>query len=148
MTLRHEQDPGQHRAGNHLLLASSLRGQAGPDRSRDTMASVDQVEDVLVQLLSRLGEVDDATRAILPSLRTIEASCPDLGLVRHALWRRGDLELLDDVPPRRPDIRISVHSDDLLAIAAGDLPFSRALASNRLRLDASMADLIRLRAVL
>ena len=112
------------------------------------MASIDQVEVVLVELLSRLGEVDDTTRAMLPSRRTIEASCPDLDLVRHAEWRRGELLMLDDVPPRRPDIRISVHSDDLLAIANGDLPFSRALASNRLRLDASMADLIRLRAVL
>ncbi len=112
------------------------------------MASIDQVEDILVGLLSRLGEVDETTRAMLPSRRTIEASCPDIGLTRHALWRRGVLELLDEVPPRRPDIRISVHSDDLLAIASGELPFSRALASNRLRLDASMADLIRLRAVL
>ena len=112
------------------------------------MASIDQVEEVLIQLLSRLGDVDDTTRAMLPSRRTIEASCPVLDLVRHAEWRRGDLHLLDDMPPRRPDIRISVHSDDLMAIANGELPFSRALASNRLRLDASMADLIRLRAVL
>lgn len=112
------------------------------------MASIDQVEGILIGLLSRLGEVDETTRAMLPARRTIEASCPDIDLVRHAEWRRGELELLDEVPPRRPDIRISVHSDDLLAIAAGELAFSRALASNRLRLDASMADLIRLRAVL
>jgi hypothetical protein len=112
------------------------------------MATEDQVEEILIQLLRKLGEVDDTTRAMLPSLRTIEARCPDLGLVRHATWRRGHLELLEDPPLRRPDIRISVHSDDLLMIAAGDLSFSRALSSNRLRLDASMADLIRLRAVL
>jgi hypothetical protein len=112
------------------------------------MATMDQVEEVLVQLLHRLGDVDETTRAMLPSHRTIEASCPDLDLVRYASWRRGHLELLDDVPLRRPDIRISVHSDDLMQIASGDLPFSRALSSNRLRLDASMADLIRLRAVL
>lgn len=112
------------------------------------MATMDQVEEVLVQLLQRLGDVDDTTRAMLPSHRTIEARCPDLDLVRHAIWRRGNLELLDDPPLRRPDIRISVHSDDLMLIASGELPFSRALSSNRFRLDASMADLIRLRAVL
>ena len=112
------------------------------------MATEDQVEQILVQLLQKLGQVDDTTRAMLPSHRVIEARCPDLDLVRHASWRRGDLELLSDPPLRRPDIRISVHSDDLVQIASGELPFSRALSSNRLRLDASMADLIRLRAVL
>jgi hypothetical protein len=112
------------------------------------MATLDQVETILIDLLRRLGQVDDTTRAMLPSRRTIEARCPDLDLVRYAEWRRGDLELLDDPPTRRPDIRISVHSDDLLRIAAGELTFSRAVASNRLRLDASMSDLLRLRAVL
>ncbi len=112
------------------------------------MATEDQVEQILVQLLQKLGQVDDTTRAMLPSHRTIEARCPDLDLVRYATWRRGNLELVEGPPLRRPDIRISVHSDDLLQIASGELPFSRALSSNRLRLDASMADLIRLRAVL
>ncbi len=112
------------------------------------MASVDEVEEVLERLLQRLGDVDPSTRSLLPTRRTIEASCPDLGLVRHAEWRQGTLTLLDDAPPRRCDIRISVHSDDLLEIMQGDLSFSRAYTSNRLRLDASMADLLRLRALL
>ncbi len=112
------------------------------------MASVGEVEEVLERLLHRLGDVDPSTRSLLPSRRTIEASCPDLGLVRHAEWQRGTLTLLDEAPPRRCDIRISVHSDDLLEIMDGDLSFSRAYASNRLRLDASMADLLRLRAIL
>jgi hypothetical protein len=112
------------------------------------MATLDQVDDILVGLLRKLGTVDDSTRALLPSRRTIEARCPDLDLVRYAEWRRGELELLEDEPTRRPDIRLSVHSDDLLRIAAGELPFSRAVASNRLRIDASMPDLLRLRAVL
>ena len=112
------------------------------------MATTEQVEEVLVELLQKLAVVDDTTRAMLPSHRTIEARCPDLDLVRYAEWRRGDLELLDDTPTRRPDIRISVRSDDLLEIASGELTLSRALTSNRLRLDASMADLIRLRAAI
>lgn len=112
------------------------------------MASVDEVEAVLERLLRKLGDVDDATRSLLPTRRTIEASCPDLGLVRHAAWQQGALTMLDEPPPRRCDIRISVHSDDLLEIMDGDLSFSRAYTSNRLRLDASMADLLRLRALL
>jgi predicted lipid carrier protein YhbT len=112
------------------------------------VASIDEVEEVLAGLLSRLDTVDEQTRALLPSRRTIEARCPDLDLVRFAEWRNGRITLLDDVPERRADIRISVRSDDLLRIASGELPFGRAYAANRVRLDASMTDLLRLRAVL
>jgi predicted lipid carrier protein YhbT len=112
------------------------------------VASIDEVEEVLADLLSRLDTVDEQARALLPSRRTIEARCPDLDLVRFAEWRNGRITLLDDVPERRADIRISVRSDDLLRIASGELPFGRAYAANRVRLDASMTDLLRLRAVL
>ncbi len=112
------------------------------------MASVDEVEVVLQELLERLEDVDDSTRALLPSKRTIEARCPDLDLVRLALWERGRIRPIDELPRSRPDIRISVRSDDLLAMAAGELTFSRAYASSRVRLDASMSDLLRLRALL
>lgn len=112
------------------------------------MASVEEVERVLTELLQRFRDVDDSTRALLPSRRTIEARCPDLDLVRHAEWHSGHIVLMDDAPERRSDIRISVRSDDLLDIASGELPFGRAYATNKVRLDASMTDLLRLRAVL
>lgn len=112
------------------------------------MATVEQVDEVLAELLGRLDRLDDATRALLPSHRTVEARVPDLDLVRYAEWRSGVLTVLDEPPARRADIRLSMRSDDLVALAAGELPFSRAYASNRLRLDASMTDLLRLRAVL
>lgn len=112
------------------------------------MATVEEVEQALVDLLSRLDHLDDTTRALLPSRRTVEARCPDLDLVRYAEWRNGRMLPLDTPPPRGADIRISARSDDLLRMTRGELPFSRAYASNRVRLDASMADLLRLRAVL
>jgi hypothetical protein len=112
------------------------------------VATLQQVELVLEQLLHRLGDIDDSTRALLPSRRTIEARCPDLDIVRYADWRQGRVTLLDDAPPRRCDIRISVRSDDLIAMSEGRLPVGRAYAESKLRLDASMTDLLRLRAVL
>lgn len=112
------------------------------------MATVAEVEAVLAELLSRFADVDSGTRAMLPSRRVIEARFPDLGIVRHAEWHEGQLHVLDAPPPRRPDIRVTVDSDDLVAMAEGRLSFSRAYAANRIRLDASMTDLLRLRAVL
>ena len=112
------------------------------------MATVREVDDVLVDLLSRFEQVDQGTRSILPSRRVIEARFPDLDVVRHAEWREGELLVLDEPPQRRADIRVTVDSDDLVAMAEGRLSFSRAYAANRIRLDASMTDLLRLRAVL
>lgn len=112
------------------------------------MATVEEVDQILGDLLQRLGDLDPSTRSLMPSNRTVEARCPDLELVRYAIWRDGNLKVLDEPPPRRADIRISVMSDDLLALHHGELTFSRAYASNRVRLDASMTDLLRLRAIL
>lgn len=112
------------------------------------MATVTEVEAVLSQLLARMGQLDESTRTLLPSRRTIQARCPDLDLDRFAEWVDGELRVLDEPPRRRADIRVTVDSDDLMAIHAGQLSFSRAYAANRVRVDASMTDLLRMRAVL
>jgi Fe-S cluster assembly iron-binding protein IscA len=49
---------------------------------------------------------------------------------------------------RRPDIRLVVDSDDLVALADGELDFSKAYTSQRIRIQASMTDMLRLRAAL
>ena len=85
---------------------------------------------------------------MLPARRVIEASCTDLGLMYHARWRFGQLGDLVPGAARRPDIRIQVASPDLFQLADGSLPFRRAWTEQRVRIDASMADLWRLRAVL
>lgn len=111
------------------------------------MASVEEVEGVLDELLERVGNVDETKRARFPDTRTIEARCPDVDLVRFARWHEGRMELLDHAPTQ-VDIRLSIRSDDLLEIAAGRLSFGRAYASGRLKLDASMSDLLRLGSML
>lgn len=112
------------------------------------MADIEEVEAILDDLLERFAEIDPAARSVLPSDRIVRASCPDLELVRHALWADGQLRLLDDPPTRRADIRISVRSDDLVRLAAGDMTFGQAYLGGRIRIDASMSDLLRLRAAL
>lgn len=112
------------------------------------MATIDEVDDAVATLLTRLSDIDDQARSLLPTERLIEARCPDLDYVRFARWQRGRMLMLDGEPDRRPDIRISVRSDDLVAMAAGELSFGRAYTSNLVRLDASMTDLLRLRALL
>ena len=112
------------------------------------MATVEEVDAILTELLDGLTRLDDSTRALMPPRRTIEARCPDVDVVRYAAWRDGRVVPLDDAPPRRCDIRIVVDSDTLVALHGGELTFSRAYVDNRVRLDASVTDLLRLRALL
>lgn len=99
-------------------------------------------------LVGRLGTLDAGYRAMLPARRTIEANCTDLGLMYHATWRNGQLgDLVAGAAPRA-HIRIHVASTDLVLLADGTLPFRDAYATQRIRIDASMTDLLRLRAVL
>ena len=113
------------------------------------MATVEEVETTLADLLRLLERLDPGSRAMLPSRRMIEARCSDLGLVYHAAWRHGKLSDMSEGPcGRRPDIRIEVSSDDLVAMANGELSFKTAYQRQMVRIDASMTDLLRLRAAL
>ena len=113
------------------------------------MATIDQVEGTFADLIGRLSTLDTRQRAMLPSRRTIQATCTDLDTSWHATWRNGTFSDVVDGPAEgRADILIRLGSDDLVELAAGRLDFGRALADGRVRVDASMTDLLRLRAVL
>lgn len=113
------------------------------------MATMDQVEGTFSDLIARLDGLDQRQRAMLPSRRVIQATCTDLDTSWHATWRNGAFsEVVDGEAERRPDIRIRLDSDDLVELAAGRLDVARAMSEGRVRIDASMTDLLRLRAVL
>ncbi len=113
------------------------------------MASPEEVEAVMLDLMRRFEKLEDGQRALLPSRRTIEAHCPDLDLTWHAVLRDGMVTEFSAGPcPRRWQIRVSVRSDDLLAMHHQELQVRDAYLSDRLQIRASMTDLLRLRAAL
>jgi hypothetical protein len=112
------------------------------------VATIEQVEATIMAFMGRLERIDPGFRAMMPTRRTIEAYCTDLGLIYHAYWRNGKLSELHDGPADRPDIRVSAHSDDLVLLSSGELNFRDAYTRQRVKIDASMTDLLRLRAVL
>lgn len=113
------------------------------------MATMEQVEGTFADLIGRLDALDSRQRAMLPSRRTLQATCTDLDASWYAAWRNGEFsQVVDGEPDRRADIRIRLSSDDLVELAAGRLDFGRALSDGRVKVDASMTDLLRLRAVL
>lgn len=119
-----------------------------PAQEAPTLTTMKEVEASIGALVGRLGSLDGGYRAMLPARRTIEARCTDLGLMYHALWRDGQLGKLLEGPADRADICIHVASTDLASLADGSLAFRDAYVSQRLRIDASVTDLLRLRAIL
>lgn len=113
------------------------------------MATAQEVEDVVHDLLRGFEKLDDSQRALLPSRRTLEAHCPDLGLTWHATLRDGIVtEFAAGPAPGRWQIRVSVRSDDLIAMHEKRLDVRQAYLDDRLQIRASMTDLLRLRAAL
>ncbi len=84
--------------------------------------------------------------------RTVRVIVPDLAT---AIDMRLTVDGLTDIAPRPLDapataaqVRVTVSSDDLVDLAKDRLDPSKALFSRRLRVDASLSDLIRMKRVL
>lgn len=84
--------------------------------------------------------------------RTVRVIVPDLST---AFDMRLTVDGLTDITPRALDtpaagthVRVTVSSDDLVDLAQDRLDPARALFSRRLRVDASLSDLLRLRRLL
>lgn len=113
------------------------------------MPDASEVQQVVEALVGRLDHVPASQRALLPGRRTIEARCPDLDLSWHAVWDGSRLGPLEEGPgARRADVVIEVSSADLLALHRGELTPARAWSQQRVRVRASMRDMLRLRAAL
>jgi putative sterol carrier protein len=63
----------------------------------------------------------------------------------HGTLREGVLEDVTTESRERAQIRLTIKSDDLIALVAGDLNFASAWARGRVKLEASISDLLRLR---
>ncbi|MGW5880366.1 SCP2 sterol-binding domain-containing protein [Nocardiopsis terrae] len=83
--------------------------------------------------------------------RTVRVIVPDLDT---AFDMRLTADGLTDVTPRpldapaTPQVRVTVSSDDLVELAEDRLDPARALFSRRLKVDASIGDLLRMRRLL
>ena len=58
------------------------------------------------------------------------------------------LDGITEKPSAEAQVRLTVDSDDLLALCQGELPFATAWARGRVRIDASVLDLLRLRTLI
>jgi hypothetical protein len=109
--------------------------------------------------------MDECLKALKGILGDIAAHPAAAGLDRSLSCRLTDLEEVvlgrlnsgsvrdlqvvpegPDVP--KADIRLTMNSDDLVALTEGQLHFGQAWATGRLKLEAGLRDLLRLRKIL
>ncbi|SOD73789.1 SCP-2 sterol transfer family protein [Jatrophihabitans sp. GAS493] len=116
------------------------------------MASIEECEAAFAELAQLLGGMDESHRKKVVLDRTVSARIKDLDVTFAGALRDGGLHDVHQVTlgPRQHDsaqIKLALNSDDLLKLTAGDLNFAAAWATGRLKVDASVFDLLKLRSL-
>ena len=113
------------------------------------MASVEDCERALRSLADRFAAVDPQTRSRHTVDRTVSWHVTDLDVVFSVRVSDGELGALQRVEAAAPgedaQVRLAACSDDLVALARGTLTPPAAWATGRLKVEASVLDLLRLR---
>ena len=112
------------------------------------MATVEECEAAMHKLADRLRSPGGAEARGKMIDRSISCHLRDLDVTFGGQLRGG--EILDIRQTEKPDgqIKLTTSSDDLLALVGGELNFARAWTAGRLKIDASMIDLLKLRSLL
>ena len=113
------------------------------------MATVEECRQAVNDLAALLGSVEPELRAKHVPPRTVACRLSDLDR-----WFVGRLDPdgvhdVADVGAEEPeaDVRLTMTSDELVALAAGDDDFLHAWLRGRITVSASMRDLLRLRSL-
>jgi hypothetical protein len=112
------------------------------------VATVEECEAALHDLAAMLRGVDKDTRDQHVVDRTLSAWISDL---KECFTGRLGADGLTDITrggQHDGQIRLKLKSDDLVALTKGELSFPVAWASGRVKVDASISDLLRLRTLL
>jgi predicted lipid carrier protein YhbT len=112
------------------------------------VATVEECERALQELAGKLA--GNSATGVRDKIEDRSLSCElrDLGLTYGGHLREGRLEDIRQVSDGRAQIRLSMTSDDLLALTQGRLNLGRAWATGRVKISASVFDLLKLRSML
>lgn len=111
------------------------------------MATVEECEKAFHDLAGRLGGMDAQQRKNVVLDRSLSCTLRDLGVTFAGQLRDGELRDIHQVDTTDAQIRLTMASDDLLKLVAGKLSFASAWATGKLRIDANVFDLLKLRSI-
>jgi hypothetical protein len=112
-----------------------------------TVATVEECRKALESLIARIANLDAADRAAHFPERTMSCRVPDLGLVFVTrVGPHGADPVTEAAPGEKPaQVRFTASSDDLVWIAGDPARFARAWLTGKLKVEASLFDVLRLR---
>ncbi|MDH6119011.1 sterol-binding protein [Kitasatospora sp. GAS204B] len=115
------------------------------------MADTEECRAALELLSQNLAQANGNVREAAAVDRSLSCWLTDLDLTFTGILRGGRIEELSHAsgaPAEKAAIRLTMTSDDLVALVNGRLNFASAWAGGRVRLEAGFRDLLRLRTLL
>jgi len=109
------------------------------------VATVEECEAAMHRLADKLRSPDGQQARGKMIDRSISCHLTDLGVIFGGQLRGGDIVDIQQVAKPDGQIKLTTTSDDLLALVDGQLNFAKAWAGGRLKVDASVFDLMKLR---
>jgi hypothetical protein len=114
------------------------------------MATAEECRTALEALAGRLSEVDPRKRAAVLADRSLSCTVTDLGITFVTKLGPDGAGPVTEAGPGEPpaQVRFSAPSDELLAVAGDPGRFVRSWLAGRVKVQASVTDLLRLRKLL
>jgi len=111
------------------------------------VATVEECAAALERLSASMGGADETARGAMAN-RSVSCRLSDLDVTFSGHLRDGRIQGMTTAPAARADIRLTTTSDDLIELVDGRLPFAQAWSKGRVKVEASIRDLLRLRSLL
>ncbi|GAA2455938.1 sterol-binding protein [Streptomyces glaucus] len=115
------------------------------------MATIEECRAALDKLSDNMQRAEGDAREAASLDRSVSCHIKDLDVTFAGRMAGGRIEVHETFqgPPReKAEIRLAMTGDDLVALVDGELNFARAWGSGRVRLEAGLRDLFRLRKLL
>ncbi|MFH8222290.1 sterol-binding protein [Streptomyces sp. NPDC018057] len=115
------------------------------------MATIEECRTALEKLSDSMAGAQGDVREAASLDRSVSCHITDLDVTFAGRLTGGRIDVRETLPgpPRdRAQIRLAMAGEDLLALVGGELNFATAWGSGRVRLEASLLDLFRLRKLL
>lgn len=113
------------------------------------MTSAEECRTALQKLAGRLSELSPADRDQYFGNRSVSVTIPDLGITFVSVLGAGGDPVREAAPDEPPaEIRLTANSDEVVALAGQPMNIARAWVTGRVKIEASVKDLFRLRRLL
>lgn len=113
------------------------------------MITAQECQEALQKLAGRLSELSPDERENYFGNRSLSVTIPDLGLTYVTKLGTGDDPVRAAVPGEPPaDIRLTANSAEVLSLAESPMNIGRSWVAGRVKIEASVKDLFRLRKLL